>query len=132
MDLARPLIHEWNTGGRKLAVIALDLPGNGYTSMVDHRAVADVMEDGTTRLSEFTWHDGSFVAYFPVLDFLDNSVVAFVNSLSRWPYPNLKSQIKIVAGGSLGGNLGLRLSLDFAHAHAFFCWADGWPIADRA
>lgn len=110
MDLARPLIQEWKGGSRRLAVIAMDLPSNGYSQMIYHRQVANVDSDGGTRISEFTWHDGSFTAYYPTLDFIEEFVVSFVDQLAHADYPQLPEQIKAVVGGSLGGNLGLRLS----------------------
>ncbi len=140
MDLARSLIHEWKTTSRrKLAVIALDLPSNGYSQMIDHRAISDVNPDGSTRISEFNWHDASFVAYFPTLDFIENSVIRFVEQLDRVTYFRLKEQIKAVIGGSLGGNLGLRLSWRSKDSYPYLrnivswspasTWGDSWARA---
>lgn len=93
LDLAGPLFSNAAERGKKVAIIALDLPNCGYSSMFDHLRVA--AEDQSQR------HQS------PLLDFLEETVIAFVNALDAKVH--VKDRIVSVIGGSLGGNLGLRL-----------------------
>ena len=73
----------------------MDLPSTGYASMIDHEAISP-----STASS---WNTG-----YPILDFIERFVVAFVDGLEA-RQPGIKGQIVGVIGGSLGGNMGLRL-----------------------
>ncbi|MCB9597983.1 MAG: alpha/beta hydrolase [Sandaracinaceae bacterium] len=110
--------------GDALTVLAYDLPSNGYAERLDPSIVigADGGRDDA------------------VLRFLDRTVVAFVDALEA-ATPGTRARIRAVIGGSLGGNLVLRLgespgvtwptrlvawspaSIDFSWAHA------DWPLA---
>lgn len=87
LDLVGPATQQGFT------VISLDLPCCGYSSMHDHTAIAS---DASTDT----------LARFPLLEFLDQFVVDFVKAFPG----RLEDQIVAVVGGSLGGNLGLRLA----------------------
>jgi pimeloyl-ACP methyl ester carboxylesterase len=94
LTLATPLVAQaaWP---RPLTLIAMDLPSNGYASMIDHETISP----STASL----WNTG-----YPILDFIERFVVAFVDGLEA-RQPGIKGQIVGVIGGSLGGNMGLRL-----------------------
>jgi pimeloyl-ACP methyl ester carboxylesterase len=88
--------------GKKYSIVSLDLPNNGYTETFPHQNVA--------LSSETSWPGGlgSHVPLMtPILDFIENFVVAFVDALDQ--ITPIKDRIAGVIGGSLGGNLGLRL-----------------------
>ena len=76
-------------------VIAMDLPTSGYADNIDPERIAPA--------TAVACH------YTPVLDFLDSFVIQFVNTLDTKMHGQLKPRIKAVVGGSLGGNLVMRL-----------------------
>jgi pimeloyl-ACP methyl ester carboxylesterase len=80
---------------RPVTIIAMDLPSNGYATMIDHE---DISPSSTSA-----WNTG-----YPILDFIESFIVAFVDGLEAHQ-PGIKNQIVGVIGGSLGGNMGLRL-----------------------
>jgi hypothetical protein len=86
----------------RYTLIALDLPSSGYSEVVDHLAIAPIDAPGT-----------------PLLDFLERTIDAFVRALRR-DYGVPTARIDCVAGGSLGGNLSLRLA-----ARHDFDWLGG-------
>ncbi|HEX3127576.1 MAG TPA: alpha/beta fold hydrolase [Thermoanaerobaculia bacterium] len=93
---------------KQYCVIAFDLPNNGYSETFDHTAVAPA--DATTypRLRS----DNGPIRT-PILDFIEDFVVAFVDAVENVAIvngtPRIKERITAVIGGSLGGNLGVRL-----------------------
>jgi pimeloyl-ACP methyl ester carboxylesterase len=96
VSLAGPLLAQAEARGRPVTLIAMDLPSNGYASMIDHTRVAPAEAS--------SWNTG-----YPLLDFIENFVVAFVDGLEA-RQPGIKGQIVGVIGGSLGGNMALRLA----------------------
>lgn len=78
-------------GRARFGVLVPDLAGSGYTSRLDHERVAP--EDGTDA---------------PALRYLEDFVEAFVTTVLR--ALGLPPRVACVAGGSLGGNLVLRLA----------------------
>jgi hypothetical protein len=96
LDMVPPMHGAASSRGRDLTVISLDAPGFGYSSRVDHLAIAP---------ADASQHN---VGY-PALDFLEEGVVALVDALER-AQPGVSSRIVGVIGGSLGGNLALRLA----------------------
>jgi len=98
LDLIPRLTRVGKEHGRPCSIIAMDLPCCGYSSMFDHTQVA--------RPEASDYPNG-----YPILDFIEEFIVQFVNALSEqwWTVRNLKDRIVAVIGGSLGGNMGLRL-----------------------
>lgn len=95
MPLVGPLLAQGAAQGRPVTLIAMDLPTNGYSSMIEHTTIAP---------SEASlWNAG-----YPILDFIESFIVGFVDQLEV-QQPGIKRQIVGVIGGSLGGNMGLRL-----------------------
>jgi pimeloyl-ACP methyl ester carboxylesterase len=124
VTLAGPLLAQATAQGRPVTLIAMDLPSNGYASMIDDTSVAD------PYASE--WNTG-----YPILEFIENFVVAFVDGLEL-RQPGIKQQIVGVIGGSLGGNMTLRLA---RRDPAVYPWlrnavswspASSWPSWARA
>jgi pimeloyl-ACP methyl ester carboxylesterase len=82
-------------GGKNWTVISLDLPSSGYTDSVDHNVFG--------RAGDITCHNT------PLVDFLENYIVRFVDTVDRQVGGDLKPRIRAIVGGSLGGNMSLRL-----------------------
>jgi pimeloyl-ACP methyl ester carboxylesterase len=95
VGLAGALLAEAEARGRPVTLIAMDLPTNGYASMIEHTTIAPS--------SASRWNSG-----YPILEFIEDFVVAFVDGLEA-RQPGIKGQIVGVIGGSLGGNMTLRL-----------------------
>lgn len=100
-DLVNPLLQTGLQHGKKYAIIAFDLPCSGYSDMLGDWEIAP--RDAT----QFTSLPGSSPATFPLLDFLLQFVIDFVNALDA--RVAIKNRVAAVIGGSLGGNLCLRL-----------------------
>jgi pimeloyl-ACP methyl ester carboxylesterase len=96
MPLVGPLLLQAEHRGRQMTVISLDLPSNGYASMIEHTKIA--------KIEDSLWNTG-----YPILDFIEDFIVAFVDELETLQ-PGFKEKIVGVIGGSLGGNMGLRLA----------------------
>jgi pimeloyl-ACP methyl ester carboxylesterase len=88
--------------GKKFSIISFDLPNNGYSESFSHEKVA--------TSSATTWPAGLLdngPVATPVLDFIEDFIVAFVDALDQ--ITPIKNRFSGVIGGSLGGNMGLRL-----------------------
>ena len=109
-------------GAKKLVILSVDLPTSGYADNLDHLLVSPLETIGTPKdllgnpvaysraaQSMAAAPDFSFTGETPLLDFIENFVVAFVETLDGGDLPGLKGKIKAVMGGSLGGNLTFRL-----------------------
>jgi pimeloyl-ACP methyl ester carboxylesterase len=103
-------------------VIALDLPGSGYASLIDHTEVGSwdpaigVVGIPVGAAVGVPVSVGVAVGFAPatfsVLPFMEKFIIRFVAALSsRLGRRGLvESRIAAVVGGSLGGNLALRLA----------------------
>jgi pimeloyl-ACP methyl ester carboxylesterase len=124
MPLVEPMLARGAAQGRPVTLIAMDLPSNGYASMLEHTTIAPA--------NASSWNGG-----YPILDFIEEFIVAFVDQLEA-QQPGLKRQIVGVIGGSLGGNMTLRLGQrdPVAHPwlHSVVSWspASTWPSWARA
>ena len=96
------LLKEGARRRKKYAIVAFDLPSNGYSESVDHTAIAATTATTYPRVPT----DSGPIAT-PVLDFIEDFVVAFVDALET--VSPIKNRVAAVIGGSLGGNLALRL-----------------------
>ncbi len=83
-------------------MIAFDQPSCGYSTMVPHLSVAPMPP--TSGVNGVV--DTSSFAGSPILDFVENAIVAFVETLVV-PFGN---PITAIVGGSLGGHKALRLA----------------------
>ncbi len=92
LDLVPHLHSEGLARGKRYTVLAVDLPGAGYTRVPDHQEILPVM---ASRYNH------------PALRFLEDFVVAFLRTLDG--RMRVLDRVAAVIGGSLGGNLCLRL-----------------------
>ncbi|MBL0219457.1 MAG: hypothetical protein IPQ07_37005 [Myxococcales bacterium] len=88
---------------KNLVVITVDLPSSGYTESLDYDRISKLAAIGVPAgISDFT-----MTGLTPMLDFLEDFVVTFVETLpGQLDVPN---SMRAVMGGSLGGNLTFRL-----------------------
>jgi pimeloyl-ACP methyl ester carboxylesterase len=86
--------------GFKYSVLSVDLPNNGYSQSFDHLKWSPRTESTYPKDPADQTHINA-----PVLDFIEDFVVAFVDALPT----SISSRLVAVIGGSLGGNLTLRL-----------------------
>jgi pimeloyl-ACP methyl ester carboxylesterase len=87
--------------GKNYAVLSLDLPNNGYSQTFDHLTLISPRSASTYPKDPL---DQTPIAT-PILDFIETFIVDFVDSLPT----SISSRLVAVIGGSLGGNLALRL-----------------------
>ena len=109
MDLTHALHALGHQRGKNYTVISMDLPTSGYADNIDYNAIAllaaDGHADGGVGNTGLGFAPNRYVV--PVLDFDENFVVSFVNTLNQ--FVPVTSHLKAVVGGSLGGNLAFRL-----------------------
>src|SRR5262249_39313498 len=109
--------------GKRYTVIAFDQPSCGYSSMVDYTKISaneGIFSDPEALLHPDELGSLNVEAMYPLVDFLEDFVVSFVNTLDnqqRSSGPNgIADRIAAVIGGSLGGCLSLRLGRPRADA----------------
>jgi pimeloyl-ACP methyl ester carboxylesterase len=90
--------------GENWTIIAMDLPTSGYATQLDHLSISPLTDIGNPKFLGFDAHGHQNV---PILDFMEEFVVEFVETLNR-QIP-LKDRLQAVIGGSLGGNLTFRM-----------------------
>ncbi len=95
-SLAPRIFEEANRRGRELTVLSLDLPGYGYGTTLDTSRFTNLPLDTVPNTYEG-------------LGLLEAALDGLVMALDR-EQPGFKERIVGVIGGSLGGNLGLRLA----------------------
>lgn len=81
--------------GKNWTVISLDLPTSGYADNIHHGKISPI--------TEVACHNT------PLLDFIEEFIVSFVDTVDRQVGRQLKPRIVAVVGGSLGGNMSMRL-----------------------
>jgi pimeloyl-ACP methyl ester carboxylesterase len=107
-------------------VISMDMPGSGYVNPIGHKEV------GAWPLSPamgllYPPYTGLGPASFSMLLFLEQFILKFVAALSmRLGRPGLvESRMAAVIGGSLGGNLALRLARRGSWIRNAVAWSSG-------
>lgn len=97
-----PSLHEAGLArGKSYSILSLDLPNNGYSQTFEQfTAVAPL--DATTYPKDPV--DNTPIAT-PVLDFIEDFIADFLDALPT----SITGRLVAVIGGSLGGNLALRL-----------------------
>ena len=103
--LVAPLLAAGASRGHPYTIIAVDLPSHGCSTMVD--PLGPVF-DGTPPWNNSAPVPPSRPPNYPVLEFLENFVLAFVATLSA-KY-GIGERFVGPMGGSLGGNMTLRLA----------------------
>ena len=111
LDLVPRLFDAAKTAGRHFTLIALDLPGCGYTKLIDAQGVRDTPDHLTIAAmpptnTKFGVVELSSFAGAPILDFVQATIIAFVEAL----VVPMGNKISAVVGGSLGGHMSLRLA----------------------
>ncbi len=155
-QMAEELIALGRSEGRNYALISMDMPGSGYADRIDSLAYSAITDIGNPKASaacalgivvfpvgagvtcvaagvsisneglsatdlDFDTHDQHTV---PVLDLNEDFVVNFVNALD--PIIDLKRHLRAVVGGSLGGNIALRLGRrNLSWLPAVIAWSPG-------
>ncbi len=112
LDIIPSLHEEGQKRGTRYSIVSLDLPCSGYSTMFDHTKVSGLESDKTTFPGGIFDHGPIRT---PVLDFIENFIVAFVDALDR--VTPIKSRFAGIIGGSLGGNMGLRLGRRDLNTH---------------
>lgn len=82
-------------GRRNWTVLAFDMPTSGYADNIDHNRISPVADVGCHNT--------------PLLDYLEEYIVATVDQIDKDTKGKLKPRIKALVGGSLGGNMAMRL-----------------------
>jgi pimeloyl-ACP methyl ester carboxylesterase len=100
LDFIPALFSAAAAAGRSFTVIAFDQPSCGYSTMVPHLSVAPMPPISGGPI------DSSAFAGSPILDFVENAILTFVETLVV-PRGN---PITAVVGGSLGGHMALRIA----------------------
>jgi hypothetical protein len=103
--LVEPLLAAGRRDGRSYTILAVDLPSHGCSTMVDPLGAAFA---GTPPWDNHAPDPPSRPPSYPVLEFLENFVVAFVAALDAKIH--CAHQVVGPMGGSLGGNMCLRLA----------------------
>jgi pimeloyl-ACP methyl ester carboxylesterase len=127
-DLVNPLLQTGLQHRKNYAIIAFDLPCTGYSEIIDHTAVAPSnATDFDSKAPGFPFFGRE--ATHPLLDFLMRFVMSFVDTLDQ--QVQIKNRVAAIIGGSLGGNLCLRLGErnDQAWIRNIVAWSAGsvWP-----
>jgi pimeloyl-ACP methyl ester carboxylesterase len=81
--------------GLNWTIISMDLPTSGYADHINHERISPI--------SDVACHNT------PLVDFVEEFIVSFVDTLDIQLSGQLKPKIKAVVGGSLGGNMAMRL-----------------------
>jgi pimeloyl-ACP methyl ester carboxylesterase len=108
------------------SVISFDLPGSGYASLIDH------LEVGSWNPKTAADAVGTAGATDSVLSFMEKFIFRFVAALDNTRLGRegpVESRIAAVVGGSLGGNLALRLARRGGWVRNAVAWDAGsvWP-----
>jgi alpha-beta hydrolase superfamily lysophospholipase len=132
-DLIPKLLYLPDGRPSGFAVISMDLPGAGYANLIS-----------TTEVGAWPPAGGA-ASSFSMLPFLEKFLLGFVATLStRLGQPGLvESRVAAVIGGSLGGNLALRLARRGSWIRNAVAWSPGsiwqankldpdWDVVTRA
>lgn len=101
-------------------VISVDLPGSGYATQLDPPSVGPAPEANIAAAT---------TGPYSALDFLEQFLSDFVDALDERFGTPVSQQIVGVVGGSLGGNMGLRLAERLPYAAWRQCVAAWSPAS---
>lgn len=144
LDLTHALHAIAARTGRKYTVIAVDLPTSGYADNIDHLRIASLETMGTAKfrpvgaadieLTDLQLFNAGENVNAPTLDFIEDFVVEFVEALNG-KIPGVKGKLRAIVGGSLGGNMAMRLGrrTDKGWIRAVVPWSPAaiWPSFAR-
>jgi pimeloyl-ACP methyl ester carboxylesterase len=112
--------------GKNYTIISVDLPSSGYADKLDHLTISPLEAIGHPKdslgIPDF---DANGKHEAPVLDFIENFIVSFVETLDK-KVP-IKGKLEAICGGSLGGNMALRLGrrTDLPWLPRVIAWSPG-------
>jgi hypothetical protein len=107
LDLAHALHALGRQTGKNYTVISMDLPTSGYADNIDYNMIAALSADGQAGGGLDGLGFAPIGYNTPVVDFIENFIVSFVNTLDRSTQVAHREVVPI--GGSLGGNMAFRL-----------------------
>ena len=118
LDLTHALHHIGAKSGKKYVVIAMDLPTSGYADNIDHLRIASLETIGLAKfrpvgardveITDLQIFDAGARNNVPVVDFIEDFIVAFVDTLDGQAAGS-ETKVRAIVGGSLGGNMSMRL-----------------------
>jgi pimeloyl-ACP methyl ester carboxylesterase len=103
LDIAHALHALGRQRNKNYTVISMDLPTSGYADNIDYNRIAPLTAAG--RANGLGFAPNKYVV--PIVDFDENFIVNFVNTLDRSTGVTHREIYPI--GGSLGGNMAFRL-----------------------
>jgi hypothetical protein len=103
LALTEAMHAEARRRGTSVTVLAFDFPSNGYSEMLDPNDISPIDRAQFHLLGPLRPEDSTY----PCLRFIENHIRAVVDEVDR--RQGIKSRIVGVVGGSLGGNMALRL-----------------------
>jgi pimeloyl-ACP methyl ester carboxylesterase len=121
LDLAAALAKIYKTARPKKnwTILSVDLPTAGYADNLDHTRIAPLSRlgepkfrfhgKGDLELTDLQVFNARGRHDVPLVQFMEDFVVSFVEQLDRRDLRGLTRQFRAAIGGSLGGNLSLRL-----------------------
>ncbi|OLB49680.1 MAG: hypothetical protein AUI08_07385 [Gemmatimonadetes bacterium 13_2_20CM_2_65_7] len=113
MDLTHALHALGRQQGKNYTVISMDLPTSGYADNIDHTTIAPLTDNGHAEgLEWIAFSPNGYTA--PLVDFDENFIVSFVNTLDQ--LVPVTRRLRAIVGGSLGGNMAMRLGRPRADA----------------
>jgi pimeloyl-ACP methyl ester carboxylesterase len=136
LDLTRQIRELGIAQKKNYTVISMDLPTSGYSDQIDPSAIAPLDSTGhapghlgpedlavlatawagvpAAMLHEVSYAPNGYTA--PLVDFDEEFIVSFVNTLDRSLHGALSQRLRAIVGGSLGGNMAMRLGRPRADA----------------
>ena len=112
LDLTHALHRIGAKSGKKYVIIAMDLPTSGYADNIDHLRIASLETIGLAKfrpvgsadveITDLQIFDAGVGNNVPVVDFIEDFIVAFLNTLDA-ELPGMKLKVRAIVGGSLGG-----------------------------
>jgi pimeloyl-ACP methyl ester carboxylesterase len=123
------LLEEGTRLGRSYAVIAMDLLNSGYSTPVDHLVFAGGGSSyhpsgGDTNAAIPAWPAATYG--YPMMDTEEQFILNFIDALDT-KFGNIKNRITAVMGGSLGGNMAMRLGRR-ANTSPFLSTVVAWSV----
>lgn len=116
-DLAPLILSESERRGQPFIIISLDLPCAGYTDMFNSEEyISPLIESRNVDTTNPSGH-------FPGLSVMEEFICRFIETL------NIEDRILAIIGGSLGGNLTLRLGRRSDHRSRFIRNIVSWSAA---
>jgi hypothetical protein len=125
------LLAEGTRQGQSYTVIAMDLLNSGYSTPVDHTRIAEDTasyrpdpDQGDRNAAIPAWPAPTYG--YPMMDAEEQFILSFIDALDA-EVGNIKNRIAAVMGGSLGGNMAVRLGRR-ANTSSFLNTTVAWSV----